>query len=169
MGRKARGLRKPVNPAASTLQWNSVARNPFMQRKRKMRTQKRCLGCVAIVVDDYDRAIEYYTNKLGFTLVEDTPQPGKRWVVVSPNPESDCNILLARASNERQESFIGNQCGGRVFLFLQTDDFWRDYRAMKDKGVHFCEEPREEEYGTVVVFEDIYGNRWDLYQNAQHG
>lgn len=101
-----------------------------------MRTQKRCLGCVAVVVDDYDRAIEYYTDKLGFTLVEDTPQPGKRWVVVSPNPESDCNILLARASNERQESFIGNQCGGRVFLFLQTDDFWRDYRAMKDKGVH---------------------------------
>ncbi|HDR2697087.1 TPA: VOC family protein [Enterobacter asburiae] len=134
-----------------------------------MRTQKRCLGCVAIVVDDYDRAIEYYTDKLGFTLVEDTPQPGKRWVIVSPNPESDCNILLARASNERQESFIGNQCGGRVFLFLQTDDFWRDYRAMKDKGVHFCEEPREEEYGTVVVFEDIYGNRWDLYQNAQRG
>jgi catechol 2,3-dioxygenase-like lactoylglutathione lyase family enzyme len=169
MGRKARGLRKPVNPAASTLQWDSVARNPFMQRKRKMRTQKRCLGCVAIVVDDYDRAIEYYTDKLGFTLVEDTPQPGKRWVVVSPNPESDCNILLARASNERQESFIGNQCGGRVFLFLQTDDFWRDYRAMKDKGVHFCEEPREEEYGTVVVFEDIYGNRWDLYQHAQRG
>ena len=132
-----------------------------------MRTQKRCLGCVAIVVDDYDRAIEYYTDKLGFTLVEGTPQPVKRWVVVSPNPESDCNILLARASNERQESFIGNQCGGRVFLFLQTDDFWRDYRAMKDKGVHFCEEPREEEYGTVVVVEDIYGNRWDLYQTAQ--
>lgn len=93
--------------------------------------------------------------------------PGKRWVVVSPNPESDCNILLARASNERQEGFIGNQSGGRVFLFLQTDDFWRDYHAMKAKGVHFCEEPREEEYGTVVVFEDIYGNRWDLYQNAQ--
>ena len=124
-----------------------------------MRTQKRCLGCVAIVVDDYDRAIEYYTDKLGFTLVEDTPQPGKRWVVVSPNPESDCNILLARASNERQE----------VFLFLQTDDFWRDYHAMKAKGVHFCEEPREEEYGTVVVFEDMYGNRWDLYQHAQRG
>ena len=99
-----------------------------------MRTQKRCLGCVAIVVDDYDRAIEYYTDKLGFTLVEDTPQPGKRWVVVSPNPESDCNILLARASNERQEGFIGNQCGGRVFLFLQTDDFWRDYHAMKAKA-----------------------------------
>ncbi|HEP0497155.1 VOC family protein [Enterobacter kobei] len=132
-----------------------------------MRTQKRCLGCVAIVVDDYDRAIEYFTDKLGFTLVEDTPQQDKRWVVVTPNPESDCNILLARASNERQEAFIGNQCGGRVFLFLQTDDFWRDYHAMKEKGVHFCEAPREEEYGTVVVFEDLYGNRWDLFQKAQ--
>jgi len=125
-----------------------------------MRTQKRCMGYVAIVVDDYDRAIEYYTEKLGFTLVEDTPQPGKRWVVVTPDPESDCNLLLARASNERQEGFIGNQCGGRVFLFLQTDDFWRDYKAMKSKGVTFSQEPREEEYGTVVVFEDLYGNRW---------
>ncbi|CNL49862.1 Predicted enzyme related to lactoylglutathione lyase [Yersinia enterocolitica] len=130
-----------------------------------LRTQKRCMGYVAIVVDDYDRAIEYYTSKLGFTLVEDTPQPGKRWVVVTPNPESDCNLLLARASNDRQKTFIGNQCGGRVFLFLQTDDFWRDYTAMKAAGVQFCEEPREEEYGMVVVFEDLFGNRWDLYQN----
>lgn len=136
--------------------------------EQKMRTQKRCLGYVAVVVDDYDCAIEYYTDKLGFTLVEDTPQPEKRWVVVTPNPESDCNILLARASNERQENFIGNQCGGRVFLFLQTDDFWRDYNSMKTKGVNFCEEPREEDYGTVVVFEDLYGNRWDLYQNMQN-
>lgn len=123
------------------------------------------MGYVAIVVDDYDRAIQYYTSNLGFTLVEDTPQPGKRWVVVTPNPESDCNLLLARASNDTQKTFIGNQCGGRVFLFLQTDDFWRDYEAMKAAGVKFCEEPREEEYGTVVVFEDLYGNRWDLYQN----
>ena len=81
------------------------------------------MGYVAVVVDDYDRAIEYYTDKLGFTLIEDTPQPGKRWVVVTPDPDSDCAILLARASNDRQEGFIGNQCGGRVFLFLQTDDF----------------------------------------------
>lgn len=123
------------------------------------------MGYVAIVVDDYDRAIQYYTSNLGFTLVEDTPQPGKRWVVVTPNPESDCNLLLARASNDTQKNFIGNQCGGRVFLFLQTADFWRDYEAMKAAGVKFCEEPREEEYGTVVVFEDLYGNRWDLYQN----
>lgn len=132
-----------------------------------MRTQKRCLGYIAIVVDDYDRAIEYYTQKLGFTLLEDTPQPGKRWVVVTPSPGSDCNLLLARASNERQSAFVGDQAGGRVFLFLQTDDFWRDYRVMKENGVTFCEEPREEEYGTVVVFEDLYGNRWDLYQNIE--
>ncbi|MEN4743293.1 VOC family protein [Pantoea agglomerans] len=133
-----------------------------------MRTQKRCMGYVVIVVDDYDRSIEYCTEKPGFTLVEDTPQPGKRWVVVTPAPESDCNLLLARASDDRQEGFIGNQCGGRVFLFLQTDDFWRDYKAMKLKGVTFSQEPREEEYGTVVVFEDLYGNRWDLYQNRQN-
>ncbi|WP_293760252.1 VOC family protein [uncultured Aquitalea sp.] len=132
-----------------------------------MRTQKKCLGYVAIVVDDYDRAIAYYTQKLGFTLLEDTPQPGKRWVVVTPAIDSDCRLLLARASNERQSGCIGNQAGGRVFLFLQTDDFWRDYQTMKAKGVTFCEEPREEEYGTVVVFEDLYGNRWDLYQSAE--
>lgn len=131
-----------------------------------MRTQKKCLAYVSIVVDDYDKAIDYYTGKLGFTLIEDTPQEGKRWVVVSPNPESDCNLLLSRASNETQKAFIGNQCGGRVFLFLQTDDFWRDYHTMKAAGVQFCEEPRVEEYGTVVVFEDLYGTRWDLLQNT---
>ena len=127
------------------------------------------MGYIAIVVDDYDRAISYYTEQLGFTLVEDTPQEGKRWVVVTPNPESDCCLLLARASTEAQETFIGDQCGGRVFLFLHTDDFWRDYNDMKSKGVSFCEEPRHEEYGTVVVFEDLYGNRWDLYQNVEEG
>lgn len=124
-------------------------------------------GLGAIVVDDYDRAIEYYTDKLGFTLVEDTPQQGKHWAVVTPNTESDCNLLLARASNERLEGFIGNQCGGRVLLFLQTEDLWRDFNTIKAKGVHFCQEPREEDYGMVVVFEDIYDNRWDLYQNKQ--
>lgn len=129
-----------------------------------LKMNKKCLGYISIVVDDYDRAIDYYTNKLGFTLIEDTPQPGKRWVVVSPNLDSDCHLLLSRAANEIQEAFIGNQCGGRVFLFLQTDDFWHDYNAMKLAGVQFCEAPREEEYGTVVVFEDLYGNRWDLLQ-----
>lgn len=136
-----------------------------MLKEWTLKTQKRALGYIAIVVDDYDRAIEYYTQKLGFTLVEDTPQPGKRWVVVTPNPESDCHLLLAKASNERQQAFIGDQCGGRVFLFLHTDDFWRDHTLMKANGVHFCEEPREEEYGTVAVFEDLYGNRWDLIQH----
>ena len=131
-----------------------------------MRTQKKCLAYVSIVVDDYDEAIEYYTEKLGFMLIEDTPQPGKRWVVISPNPESDCHLLLSKASNETQQAFIGNQCGGRVFLFLQTDDFWRGYNSMKAAGVHFSEEPREEEYGTVVVFEDLYGTRWDLLQKT---
>lgn len=129
-----------------------------------LKMNKKCLGYISIVVDDYDRAIDYYINKLSFTLIEDTPQPGKRWVVVSPNPDSDCHLLISRAANETQEAFIGNQCGGRVFLFLQTDDFWRDYNAMKSAGVQFCEAPREEEYGTVVVFEDLYGNRWDLLQ-----
>ncbi|MGT8566535.1 VOC family protein [Klebsiella oxytoca] len=130
-----------------------------------MRIQKCGLGYVAVVVDDYDRAIDYYTNKLGFTLVEDIPQPGKRWVVVSPNLDGGCNLLLAKASNEHQKIFIGNQAGGRVWLFLHTDDFWNSYNTMKEAGVHFCEEPRNEVYGTVVVFEDLYGNRWDLYQN----
>ena len=87
------------------------------------------------------RLSTYYTDKLGFNQVEDPPQPGKRWVVVTPNSGRDCNLLLALASNDRQEGFIGNQCGGRLFLFLQTDDFWRDYNAMKAKGVHFCQEP----------------------------
>nr|WP_253283011.1 VOC family protein [Cedecea davisae] len=136
------------------------------EKEHEVKTQKRALGYIAIVVDDYDRAIDYYTNKLGFTLVEDTPQPGKRWVVVTPNPQSDCHLLLAKASNERQQAFIGNQCGGRVFLFLHTDNFWRDYEMMKNAGVHFCETPREEEYGIVAVFEDLYGNRWDLLQHT---
>lgn len=124
-------------------------------------------GLGAIVVDDYERAIECCTAKLGFTLVEDTPQQGKHWVVVTPNPESDCNLLLARASNERQEGFIGNQCGGRVFLFLQTDDFWRDFNAMKAKGVSLFQEPREEEYGMVIVFKHIRRSLGTLPEQAK--
>lgn len=129
-----------------------------------MTSKKRGMGYIAIVVDDYDKAIEYYTEKLGFFLREDESQPGKRWVSVSPSEDSECRLLLARASNDHQATFIGNQCGGRVFLFLETENFWRDYELMKSKGVTFCEEPRKESYGMVVVFEDIYGNRWDLYQ-----
>src|SRR5471030_713362 len=113
------------------------AHDTLLIREKRVRIQKRGMGYIAIVVDDYDRAISYYTEQLGFTLMEDTPQEGKRWVVVAPTPESECHLLLARASNATQETFIGDQCGGRVFLFLHTDDFWRDYHAMKNKGVHF--------------------------------
>ena len=127
---------------------------------------KQSILHVALVVRDYDEAIEFYCRKLGFTLVEDTYQAeqDKRWVVVSPPGDSGTNLLLARASDPKQEQFIGNQSGGRVFLFLQTDDFWRDYKAMLKKGISFVREPKDEDYGTVAVFEDLYGNRWDLFQ-----
>jgi catechol 2,3-dioxygenase-like lactoylglutathione lyase family enzyme len=121
---------------------------------------------IALVVKDYDEAIEFYTNKLDFTLIEDTYQPeqNKRWVVVSPSGSSGTTILLARASNTEQASFIGNQSGGRVFLFLGTDDFWRDYNEMMAKGIEFVREPKEQAYGIVAVFKDLYGNLWDLVQ-----
>lgn len=121
---------------------------------------------IALVVRDYDEAIEFYTKKLNFTLVEDTYQPeqDKRWVVVSPPGSAGATLLLAKASKEEQEAFIGNQTGGRVFLFLNTDDFWRDYNAMLAKGIEFVREPKEQDYGTVAVFKDLYGNLWDLLQ-----
>lgn len=123
------------------------------------------IGNIALVVENYDDAIEFYTQKLQFTLVEDTDLGGgKRWVQVAPPNSNGTNLLLAQASTESQTQAIGNQTGGRVFLFLQTNDFWRDYESMKAKGVMFNEEPRVEEYGTVVVFEDLYGNKWDLLQ-----
>jgi lactoylglutathione lyase len=122
---------------------------------------------LALVVRDYDEAVAYYTGKLGFRLVTDEPRGGaKRWVVVAPPGDGGTSLLLARAVTPEQESHVGNQTGGRVFLFLATDDFWRDYRAMKEQGVQFVEEPRHEEYGTVVVFEDLYGNRWDLVERS---
>ncbi len=123
---------------------------------------------VALIVKDYDDAIEFYCGKLGFNLVEDTyqSQQNKRWVVVSPPGETGTNLLLARASTPEQEQFIGNQSGGRVFLFLQTDDFWRDYRSMLEMGIHFVREPKDEAYVTVALFEDLYGNLWDLVQLA---
>ena len=123
---------------------------------------------VALVVHDYDDAINFYCNKLNFTLVDDTYQPeqDKRWVVVSPPGEGGTNLLLARAATPEQEKFVGNQSGGRVFLFLQTDDFQRDYDSMFAAGVKFVREPKLEEYGTVAVFEDLYGNLWDLFQPA---
>jgi catechol 2,3-dioxygenase-like lactoylglutathione lyase family enzyme len=126
---------------------------------------KQDIGYVAVVVRDYDEAIAFYTNVLRFHLVEDTPLgAGKRWVLVAPPNSKGTRLLLARAATSEQESRIGNQTGGRVFLFLHTDDFWRDYRDMKSRGVTFRRDPKEESYGTVAVFEDLYGNQWDLLQ-----
>jgi catechol 2,3-dioxygenase-like lactoylglutathione lyase family enzyme len=127
---------------------------------------KQSIVHVALVVRDYDEAIEFYTQKLHFTLVEDTYQPEqeKRWVVVAPPGSAGTTLLLARASRPEQEPFIGNQAGGRVFLFLNTDDFWRDYNEMIEKGIKFIRPPKEADYGLVAVFEDLYGNRWDLLQ-----
>ncbi len=123
------------------------------------------IGNIALVVENYDDAIEFYTTKLQFTLVEDTHLGGgKRWVQISPPNSNGTNLLLAQASTDQQKAAIGNQTGGRVFLFLQTNDFWRDYELMKANGVVFDEQPRVEEYGTVVVFQDLYGNKWDLLQ-----
>lgn len=130
--------------------------------------QKQSLLHVALVVRDYDEAIEFYCGKLNFTLVDDTyqPQQDKRWVVVAPPGSDGATLLLARATTPEQEKFIGSQSGGRVFLFLQTDDFQRDYRAMQEAGITFVREPKKESYGTVAVFEDLYGNLWDLLEPA---
>lgn len=129
---------------------------------------KQSIGFVSVLVRDYDTAISFYTQVLGFRLVEDTPlHEGKRWVVVAPPGSSECRLLLARPTNASDIAAIGQQAGGRVFLFLQTDDFWRDYHAFQSRGVQFCEEPREESYGTVAVFADLYGNRWDLLQQKR--
>lgn len=129
---------------------------------------KQSIVHIALVVRDYDEAIDFYTRRLGFTLVEDTYQPeqDKRWVVVAPPgmPQGGATILLARASKPEQEPFVGNQSGGRVFLFLNTDDFWRDYNRMVAEGITFVREPKVEPYGTVAVFQDLYGNLWDLLQ-----
>lgn len=127
---------------------------------------KQSIIHVALVVKDYDEAIVFYTEKLGFELVEDTYQPAqdKRWVVVAPPGAKGTNMLLARASTPEQARFVGNQTGGRVFLFLSTDDFWRDYEVMKEKGINFVREPQEHDYGTVAVFQDLYGNLWDLIE-----
>lgn len=124
------------------------------------------LGLVSVVVRDYDEAIAFYVEKLGFSLVEDTYQPAqdKRWVVVAPPSASESRILLARATNAHQQSRIGDQTGGRVFLFLYTDDFWRDFNVYKKNGVVFVREPKSEDYGTVAVFQDVCGNLWDLIQ-----
>lgn len=127
---------------------------------------KQSLIYIALVVRDYDEAIEFYTQKLHFTLVEDTYQPkqDKRWVVIAPPGSKGANILLAKASKSEQYKYIGNQAGGRVFLFLSTDDFWRDYNEMVTIGIEFKRPPKVDSYGTVAVFKDLYGNLWDLVE-----
>ena len=129
---------------------------------------KQHIAQVSLVVRDYDEAIEFFTEKLDFTLVEDTyhPEQDKRWVLVAPPNSNGTTLLLARASSDDQQAAIGNQTGGRVFLFLYTDDFWGDYHLMVSRGVTFVREPKNEPYGTVAVFEDLYGNLWDLLQPA---
>jgi catechol 2,3-dioxygenase-like lactoylglutathione lyase family enzyme len=126
---------------------------------------KQYIAHVALVVKEYDEAIEFYTQKLNFRLVEDRPLGnGKRWVLVAPPGDNKTCLLLARAADETQATRIGNQAGGRVFLFLYTDDFWRDYNAMLDKGIRFVRPLEQQPYGLVAVFEDLYGNLWDLLQ-----
>jgi catechol 2,3-dioxygenase-like lactoylglutathione lyase family enzyme len=125
----------------------------------------RSIARVTLVVRDYDEAIAFFTDALHFTIVEDTPlAAGKRWVVVAPPDSRGASLLLAMAATPEQFAHVGDQTGGRVFLFLHTTDFWNDYRAMQSRGVRFVEEPRQEAYGRVVVFLDLYGNKWDLVQ-----
>lgn len=120
---------------------------------------------IALVVDNYDDAIDFYTKKLDFQLLEDTKlSDEKRWVMIAPKGAKECSLLLAKASNDQQKTFIGNQTGGRVFLFLFTDNFWRDYEKLKSREINFVRPPQDLEYGTVAVFEDLYGNMWDLIE-----
>jgi catechol 2,3-dioxygenase-like lactoylglutathione lyase family enzyme len=132
---------------------------------------KQSIGYVALVVRDYDEAIRFYVDTLGFRLVEDTfiAAQNKRWVLVAPPGAAETRLLLARAVGAEQLSRVGDQTGGRVFLFLHTDDFWRDFHAFQRKGVEFVREPRQEAYGTVAVFKDLYGNLWDLLQLTEAG
>jgi catechol 2,3-dioxygenase-like lactoylglutathione lyase family enzyme len=126
---------------------------------------KQRIAHIALVVDDYDEAIEFYTQKLDFQLLEDTRlSEDKRWVMVAPQGARECSLLLAKASNERQAAVVGNQTGGRVGFFLFTDNFWRDYEKLKSRDVHFVRPPQDFKYGTVAVFEDLYGNMWDLIE-----
>lgn len=143
-----------------------AANGQSFHRGPLMTTVRQELRHLALLVRDYDEALAFFCTKLQFTLVEDSYQPeqDKRWVVVAPPGSSGTTLLLARASTPAQVAAIGNQTGGRVFLFLETDNFWRDYNAMRAMGVRFVREPKEASYGTVAVFEDLYGNRWDLVQ-----
>jgi catechol 2,3-dioxygenase-like lactoylglutathione lyase family enzyme len=128
-------------------------------------TSKQRIAHIALIVRDYDEAIQFYTEKLNFKVIEDTPlTESKRWVLIAPCHATEFSLLLAKAADEKQNACVGNQTGGRVFLFLFTDDFYRDYDQMSGKGVRFIRPPKEEPYGTVAVFEDLYGNLWDLIQ-----
>jgi catechol 2,3-dioxygenase-like lactoylglutathione lyase family enzyme len=130
----------------------------------------QCIGYITLLVREYDEAIAYYTAVLGFSLIEDTPLgEGRRWVLVAPPGSREARLVLARAKSPRETEYVGCQAGGRVFLFLHTDDFHRDHGAFLQRGVRFIEAPREEAYGTVAVFEDLYGNRWDLLQLRNPG
>lgn len=130
---------------------------------------KQKIAHIALVVESYDEAIDFYTKKLDFELLADEYQPeqDKRWVLVAPKGNDGCSVLLARAVGDEQKSRIGNQTGGRVFLFLETDDFWRDFKKMIEREIKFVREPKTEDYGTVAVFEDLYGNLWDLIEFAK--
>lgn len=129
---------------------------------------KQKIAYITLVVKDYDEAIEFYTKRLDFQLVEDTKlSDEKRWVVIAPPGTEGCCLLLAKAANDKQAASIGNQTGGRVFLFLLTDDFWRDYHKMNERNICFIRPPKEEEYGTVAVFADLYGNLWDLIERKE--
>ena len=129
---------------------------------------KQRIAHIALVVKDYDEAIEFYTQKLNFSLLEDTQlTETKRWVIVRPLGESSCCLLLAKAANDAQLQSVGNQTGGRVFLFLHTDDFWRDYNQMIERKINFVRPPKEHDYGTVAVFEDLYGNLWDFIEPSE--
>lgn len=131
---------------------------------------KQSLGLVSLVVRDYDEALDFFVGKLGFILVEDSPvtEQAKRWVVIKPPGALESGLLLARAATPEQKARIGEQTGGRVFLFLHTDSFWRDYERYKSQGVVFVREPKNEPYGTVAVFKDLYGNLWDLIERTSH-
>ncbi|WP_372628124.1 VOC family protein [Arsukibacterium sp.] len=138
---------------------------PVQPKATQQKPVQQNIGNIALVVADYDEAIAFYTTKLQFSVVADIDFGGaKRWVEIAPPNSNGSHLLLAKASNTQQQAAIGNQSGGRVFLFLHTNDFWRDYHAMQAKGVKFNEKPREESYGTVAVFQDLYGNKWDLLQ-----
>lgn len=159
-----------TDPSAPTpLLWMTSIQHYTEYGRKGVKAMLQKIGYVALIVRDYDEAIAFYTEKLGFRLIEDSPSRDrqgrdKRWVLVAPPGSGGTSVLLARASNPEETSRVGNQTGGRVFLFLHTDDFWPDYRAMTARGVKFIREPKDEPYGTVAVFEDLYGNQWDLLQ-----